>query len=130
VAVRTLGALLALGVVAAGIAVAWLEFGRAGAPRVGFVERVPALARFFGDNWYLDRLYRATVVRWATALSRAAHWNDRTVVDGATDGVANGTIGGGRLLALVQSGYVQIYVAVAVGLVAALAYALGTGGVR
>jgi len=124
------GALLALGVVAAGIAVAWLEFGRAGAPRVGFVERVPALARFFGDNWYLDRLYRATVVRWATALSRAAQWNDRTVVDGATDGVANGTIGGGRLLALLQSGYVQIYVAVAVGLVAALAYALGTGGVR
>jgi hypothetical protein len=51
-------------------------------------------------------------------------------VDGATDGVANGTIGGGRLLALLQSGYVQIYVAVAVGLVAALAYALGTGGVR
>jgi NADH-quinone oxidoreductase subunit L len=124
------GALVALALVAAGIALAWLEFGRAGAPRIGFVERVPPLARFFGDNWYLDRLYRATVIRWATALSRAAHWNDRTVVDGATDGVANGTIGGGRLLALVQSGYVQVYVAVAACLVAALAYALGTGGVR
>jgi len=124
------GALVALALVAAGIALAWLEFGRAGAPRVGFVERVPPLARFFGDNWYLDRLYRVTVVRWATALSRAAHWNDRTVVDGATDGVANGTIGGGRLLALLQSGYVQAYVAVAACLVAALAYTLGAGGVR
>ena len=124
------GPLVALALVAAGIAVAWVEFGRAGAPRIGFVERVPPLARFFADNWYLDRLYRATVIRWATALARAAHWNDRTIVDGATDGVANGTIGGGRLLALVQSGYVQAYVAVAVALVAALAYLLGPAGAR
>ena len=86
---------------------------------------MPALARFFGDNWYLDRLYRVTIIRWATALSRAAHWNDEKVVNGATDGVATGTVGGGRLLALVQSGYVQVYVAVAVGLVAVLAYGIG-----
>ena len=119
------GALVALALVAAGIALAWVEFGRAGAPRIGFVERVPALARFFGDNWYLDRLYRVTIIRWATALSRAAHWNDEKVVNGATDGVATGTVGGGRLLALVQSGYVQVYVAVAVGLVAVLAYGIG-----
>ena len=122
------GALVALAVVAAGVALAWFEFGRRGAPGVGFVERVPALARFFGDNWYLDRLYRATVIRWAQALSRAAQWNDRTVVDGVTDGVASGTVGGGRLLALLQSGYVQTYVMIAVGLVAALAYVLGRAG--
>ncbi len=125
------GPALALALVAAGVALAWLEFGRRGAPRIGFVERVPAVARFFADNWYLDRLYRVTVIRWATALSRAAHWHDRTVVDGATDGLASGTIGGGRLLALVQSGYVQVYLAVAVTLVAALAYALVSfGGLR
>jgi len=119
------GALVALALVAAGIGLAWIEFGRAGAPRIGFLERVPALARFCGDNWYLDRLYRATVVRWAAALARAAQWNDRTVVDGATDGVANGTVGGGRLLALVQNGNVQAYLTVAALLLAALAYALG-----
>jgi len=122
------GALAALALVAAGIALAWVEFGRRGARRVGFVERMPALARFFGDNWYLDRLYRATVIRWAVALARAAHWNDRTIVDGATDGLADGTIGGGRLLALVQSGYVQVYLTVALGLIAALAYVLGRAG--
>ncbi len=123
-----LGALAALALVAGGIALAWVEFGRPGAPRVGFVERMPPLARFFGDNWYLDRLYRATVIRWAQALARAAQWNDRNVVDGATDGVASGTIGGGRILALVQSGYVQIYLTVAVALIAALAYVLGRSG--
>ncbi len=122
------GPLIALAVVAAGVALAWVEFGRRGAPGVGFVERMPALARFFGDNWYLDRLYRATVIRWAQALSRAAQWNDRTVVDGATDGVADGTVGGGRLLALVQSGYVQTYLTIAMGLIAALAYVLGRAG--
>jgi NADH-quinone oxidoreductase subunit L len=123
------GQLAALAVVAAGVGLAWVEFGRRGAPGLGFVERMPALARFFGDNWYVDRLYRATVIRGAQALSRAAQWNDRTVVDGATDGIAGGTVGGGRLLALVQSGYVQIYLTVAVGLIAALAYVFGRAGV-
>jgi hypothetical protein len=52
-------------------------------------------------------------------------------VDGATDGVASGTVGGGRILALVQSGYVQAYLAVAVTLIAALAVVLASvGGVR
>ena len=122
------GALAALALVAAGIALAWVEFGRRGAPRIGFLERLPAVARFCRDNWYLDRLYRATVVRWAVALSRAAQWSDRTVVDGATDGLAGGTVRSGRLLALVQSGYVQVYLTIAVALVAALAYVLGRAG--
>jgi len=126
-----LGAVAALALVAAGIGLAWHEFGRPGAARIGFAERIPALAGFFGDNWYLDRLYRATVIRWATALSRAAHWNDERVVNGATDGLANGTVGGGRLLALVQNGYVQAYLAVVVTLIAVLAAVLSRfGGVR
>ncbi len=123
------GALVALALVAAGIALAWLEFGRRGAPGIGFAERVPALKSFFGENWYLDRLYNATIVRAATALSRAARWHDHTILDGASDGVANGTVGGGRLLARLQAGYVQMYVAVAVTLVVALAaWLLRAGG--
>lgn len=114
------GPLVALALVAAGIALAWVEFGRRGAARAGFAERVPALRDFFGDNWYLDRLYGATLVRWGTALSRAARWHDHTVLDGASDGVASGTVWGGRILARVQAGYVQAYVAVAISLIAAL----------
>ncbi len=124
------GAAAALALVALGLGLAWYEFGRRGAKRIGFAERVPALAGFFGDNWYLDRLYRATVIRWATALSRAAHWNDERIVNGATDGLAQGTVGGGRILALVQSGYVQAYLAVAVMLIAALAVGLAGLGLR
>ena len=123
------GVLAALALVAGGVVLGWYEFGRRGAARIGFVERVPALARFFADNWYLDRLYRATVIRWATALSRAAHWHDETIVNGATDGVANGTVGGGRILALVQNGYVQAYLAIAAVLIAAFAFMLARMGV-
>jgi NADH-quinone oxidoreductase subunit L len=123
------GALVALALVAVGVALAWYEFGRAGALGLGFAERVPALKSFFGDNWYLDRLYNATVVRWTLALSRAAKWNDHTVLDGASDGVAQGMVWGGRILSMVQNGFVQAYVAVAISVVAALGVWLTrTGG--
>jgi NADH-quinone oxidoreductase subunit L len=88
------GPLTALALAAAGIALAWLEYGRKGAARIGFVERMPALRDFFANNWYLDRLYAATVVRAAGALSRTARWNDQTVLDGAGDGFASATVGG------------------------------------
>ncbi|MDH4348877.1 MAG: NADH-quinone oxidoreductase subunit L [Gemmatimonadota bacterium] len=122
------GPLTALSLAAAGIALAWLEYGRSGAPRTGFVERMPALRDFFATNWYLDRLYGATVVRLANALSRAARWNDQTVLDGAGDGFGAATVGGGRLLARLQSGYVQMYVSVLVAIMAALAAGLMGGG--
>ncbi len=123
------GALVALGLVAAGIALAWYEFGRKGAARVGFAERIPALKSFFGNNWYVDRLYNATVVRWTVALSRAAKWNDHTVFDGASDVVGQGTVWGGRILSMVQNGFVQAYIAVAVSVIAALGIWLTrTGG--
>jgi NADH-quinone oxidoreductase subunit L len=114
------GALLALGLVAAGGALAWFEFGARDAPRVGFAERNPAIRDFLATNWYVDRLYQATVVRWVVALSRAARWNDHTVLDGASDGVAGGTVWGGRILAMVQNGYLQAYLAAAISVVAAL----------
>jgi len=123
------GALVALGLVAAGIALAWVEFGAKGASRVGFAERNPAIKDFLANNWYVDRLYNATVVRWALALSRAAKWNDHTVLDGASDGVAMGTVWSGRILSMVQNGYVQAYVAAAVSVVAALGiWLMRTGG--
>ena len=121
------GAAAALALVAGGVLLAWYEFGRRGAPCIGFAERVPAVRDFLANNWYVDRLYNATVVRWVTALSRAAKWNDHTVLDGASDGVAMGTVGSGRLLARLQTGYVQAYVAVAVSVVAALALWLTSG---
>jgi len=124
------GPLTALSLAAAGILLAWLEYGRRGAPRIGFIERMPALRDFFANNWYLDRLYAATVVRAAVALSRAARWNDQVVLDGAGDGLGAAAVDGGHWLARLQSGYVQMYVSVALAVMATLAaWLLGGGGV-
>jgi NADH-quinone oxidoreductase subunit L len=122
------GPATALALAAAGIGLAWLEYGRRGASRIGFVERMPALRDFFANNWYVDRLYGATVVPLAQALSRLARWNDQTVLDGAGDGFGAATVDGGRLLARLQSGYVQMYISVAVAVMAALAAWLLRGG--
>jgi NADH-quinone oxidoreductase subunit L len=115
------GPLTALALAGLGIALAWREYGAKGAARTGFVDRFPALRAFFADNWYLDRLYGASVVRAAGWLSRAARWHDQQVLDGAGDGLAAGTTRGGRMLARVQGGQVQMYVAIAVAVLVALA---------
>ncbi len=115
------GVVLALALALSGIGLAWVEYGRAGASRIGFVERVPALCDFFANNWYVDRFYQATFVRLAHALSRGARWNDQRVLDAAGDSLALGTTRGGRLLARIQNGQVQMYLAVVVTLLVAFA---------
>ncbi|OGT99055.1 MAG: hypothetical protein A2085_01140 [Gemmatimonadetes bacterium GWC2_71_10] len=124
------GPLTALTLAALGILLAWREYGAAAAARVGFVERMPRLRAFFADNWYLDRVYRATFVRATDALSTAARWHDHTILDGASDGLALGTVKSGRVLALLQTGYVQLYVATFMSVVAALAVWLFVGWMR
>jgi NADH-quinone oxidoreductase subunit L len=114
---------------AAAILLAWLEFGRRGASRVGFVERMPALADFFGRRWYLDRLYRFlldTVVY--QGIARLFTWNDRRVIDGALDGLAGTTIGFGGLIARLHAGLIQYRLMVMFAVVAALLLYFGLSG--
>jgi NADH-quinone oxidoreductase subunit L len=114
---------------AAAILLAWLEFGRRGASRVGFVERMPALADFFGQRWYLDRLYRFlldTVVY--QGIARLFTWNDRRVIDGALDGLGGATIGFGGLIARLHAGLIQYRLMVMFAVVAALLLYFGLSG--
>jgi NADH-quinone oxidoreductase subunit L len=112
-----------------GILLAWLEFGRRGASRVGFVERLPALADFFGQRWYLDRLYRYlldTVVY--QGIARLFAWNDRRVIDGALDGLAGSTIGLGGFIARLHAGLIQHRLTAMFAVVAALILYFGLSG--
>ncbi len=101
-------AAVAMSLVAAGVGLAWWEFGRAGARRQGFLARVPALETLFARRWYLDAIYRRLVdyVLYGV-FSRLATLNDRRVVDGSIDGVCRGTVGSGRLASWLQSGLLQ-----------------------
>jgi NADH-quinone oxidoreductase subunit L len=121
---------LAAGLLAAvAIVLAWLEFGRRGASRVGFVERLPALADFFAQRWYLDRLYRFLLDKVVyQGISRLFTWNDRRVIDGALDGLGGSTIGFGGLVARLHAGLIQYRLMFMFAVVAALLLYFGLSG--
>jgi NADH-quinone oxidoreductase subunit L len=119
----------AVGLALAGVALAWVEFGRKGSAQVGFVERLPALQALFANRWYLDHLYRRFLdyVIYGT-FSNLFTLNDRRVIDGGIDGMCRATVGSGRLLSFVQSGMLQYNLMVmfaALALVALCFYFLG-----
>jgi NADH-quinone oxidoreductase subunit L len=90
---------VASGLCAGGVGLAWFEFGRARAPRVGFVERMPRVHRLFAERWYIDHFYRWFLDRviYGT-VSRLCTDNDRKVIDGGIDGLAGGVRGAGRIV--------------------------------
>jgi len=98
----------ALGLVAAGIFLAWVEFGRSRAGQVGFAERVPALKALFLQRWYLDRFYRLfldTVIYGG--FSRLCTKNDNQVIDGGIHALGKGVVGSGRMLSNLHMGMIQ-----------------------
>ncbi|MEJ2038765.1 MAG: proton-conducting transporter membrane subunit, partial [Desulfosarcinaceae bacterium] len=118
----------ALVLAAAAIALAWLEFGRRKKDPVGFVERLPALAAFFGERWYLDRLYRYLLDRVVyLGISRLFSWNDRRVIDGAVDGLAGATVSLGRFSARLHTGMIQSRLMVMFAVIVLLILYFGLG---
>jgi NADH-quinone oxidoreductase subunit L len=114
---------------AAAIILAWLEFGRRRASQVGFVERLPALADFFEQRWYLDRLYRFLMDRVVyQGISRLFTWNDRRVIDGGLDGLAGSTIGLGGRIARLHAGLIQYRLTAMFAVVVALILYFGLSG--
>jgi NADH-quinone oxidoreductase subunit L len=111
------------------IAIAWLEFGRKKARQVGFVEKLPAVAAFFDNRWYLDHLYRYLLDKWVYGgISRLFAWNDRRVIDGTVDGMGQSTIGLGSLLARLHTGLIQYRLMVLFAVMAVFLLYFGLGG--
>ncbi len=114
--------IVALGLAAAGALLAWIEFGRRGASRVGFVERIPALYRLFSERWYLDHFYRFLVgMVIDKGVSRLCDANDKKVIDATIDELCSGTVEGGRVVAFLNSGMVQFRLIAAFAVIALLA---------
>ncbi len=91
-----------------GVGLAWLEFGRKGSAKVGFIERVPALRALFAERWYLDHFYRRFVVYVIDGFfSRLSTRNDQQIIDGGIDGFCRFTVGSGRVLSFLQSGLLR-----------------------
>ena len=110
------------GLVAIAIVVAWRLFG-VNMPALGLraqprPDRVrelsarPGLAFLYrgsSNKWWFDDLNNLLFVVWGGKLANAAFWFDRTVVDGAVNGIGTVTTGAGTMLRRVQTGRVQNY---------------------
>lgn len=76
----------------------------------GIVNQVARpLHDLFAYDFYIDRLYRLTVVFFVEQLSRLTTWFDRYVVDGVVNFVGFASIFGGESLKYNASGQSQFY---------------------
>jgi NADH-quinone oxidoreductase subunit L len=99
---------VALAIAAAGVGLAWLEFGRRDAERVGFVEKIPALNAFFGRRWYIDDFYRLCLDNIVyRVFADLCKQNDDQVIDGSIAGLSKATVASGRILSRLHLTMVQ-----------------------
>ena len=97
-----------LGLAAAALFTAWIEFGRRGAAQIGFVERMAPLYELFSNRWYIDRAYRWLLDHVVyLVFSRLCARNDQKVIDGAIDGLGQATAAAGGLMSILHTGMVQ-----------------------
>jgi NADH-quinone oxidoreductase subunit L len=98
----------ALGLGAAAIFLAWIEFGRRGAAQIGFAERLAPLHALFSERWYIDRAYRWLLDNVVyRVFSRLCAGSDRRVIDGAVDGLGQATAAAGGIMSILHAGMVQ-----------------------
>ena len=110
-----------------GLGIAWRLYRPARAERwVSFPEREPGMAGALGHAFYVDDLYAWVVSNVGLRGAAALEWFDRTVVDGAVDGVGTLVRQAARLAPIWQSGRVRRYaLSFLAGGAALLLYAAG-----
>jgi NADH-quinone oxidoreductase subunit L len=99
---------ISVSLAAIGLIVTWVEFGRAKADQIGFVERIPAIKALFLERWYLDRMYRWLLnVIIYRGVSNVCTKNDNQVIDGSIDALSEGTIRSGRMISELHLSMIQ-----------------------
>ena len=114
-----------VGIVILGILIAYFDYGRANAPRTGFISKIAPLNTLFTNKWYIDDIYRVTIVAITHALSRILHWIENHILDGNYDRFGLGILRTGAKSTRVQSGWMQLYLGWAIILLAVVALYLG-----
>ena len=121
------GVAVALGVVAAGLGLSWLDFGRKGARQRGFMAHLPRLERLTRARWHIDTIYRHTFGLITNAVAKLSRTIEDRFFDDGGEHLAKGSLRLGGLAARLQTGNVQAYVAVATVLIALAAWLVGGG---
>ncbi|MDA0711307.1 MAG: NADH-quinone oxidoreductase subunit L [bacterium] len=115
----------AIAVVLIGIGVAYLDYGRKGAARTGFITRITPLHTLFVNKWYLDEFYRVTVVALTMALARLMNWFETHLFDSNYDRIGLEILRSGSTSTRLQAGWMQLYLVWAVLVAAAVAIYIG-----
>jgi NADH-quinone oxidoreductase subunit L len=98
----------ALGSAGAGVVLAWFEFGRRGASRIGFVEKIAPLHNLFAERWYIDRFYRWFLDAVIYGIvSNLFTKSDNRIIDGGVDGLGKGIVETGRFVSFLHLGMIQ-----------------------
>ena len=117
-------AIVVMGIAVAGMAVALLFQRWDGGLLASLISRPWEAGRtLLVRKYYMDDLYEEVGVRrlFYGMLAAMTHWFDRSVVDGAAEGVGLVSRNVGRAVSLLQTGQVQAYgVAITIGILAIL----------
>ncbi|MEM9537455.1 MAG: NAD(P)H-quinone oxidoreductase subunit F, partial [Cyanobacteria bacterium P01_E01_bin.45] len=70
----------------------------------------PALQKLLSFDFYINRLYRITIVPLVRGLSELGIWIDRYIIDGVVNLVGFVTLFGGESLKYSNSGRSQFYI--------------------
>jgi NADH-quinone oxidoreductase subunit L len=112
------GAALAIAALLVGGGLAWYDFGRAASERDGFLSGLPAIEDMLKEGWYIDRFWRWVSDSIIAGLTACALFIDRKAIDDSVDRLGDATREGGGVAASLQSGRLQWYISVTLGLVA------------
>jgi len=94
----------------AGIGIAWRLYRPRNAERwISFPEREPGMAGALGHAFYIDDLYAWAVGSVGLRGAEGVAWFDRTVIDGAVNGVGRAAVWASGLAPVWQSGKVRRY---------------------
>ena len=118
------GVAMAMVALVLGAGLAFVDFGRGG-ERLGSLAKVPALHRFFASGWGVDAFWRGVSDVGIAGLTRLALLVDRGAIDRSVDGVGSATKVLGGVAARMQTGRVQLYLSIGLGLLATGLLALG-----
>lgn len=115
----------AIGIVILGILVAFLDYGRATSARTGFISKISPLNTLFTNKWYIDDIYRVTIIAITNILAGILHWFENHGLDGNYDRFGLGILRTGSESTRVQGGWMQLYLGWAVIILGIVALYLG-----
>ncbi|HEU4944431.1 MAG TPA: NADH-quinone oxidoreductase subunit L, partial [Solirubrobacterales bacterium] len=105
-----------------GIFIAYFFYVAQPAAPAMLIQRLRPLYTLFVNKWYFDEAIDLLIVRPALAIGRFANRTfERLVVDGLVSGTEDVVGGSGRIVRLVQSGFVRSYALLLIGGFAGLA---------